>query len=302
LCYHNNNILYLIISKKEGAEVKSICYEICDVCNLNCDYCISSDNHNLVKEDYQKINAFIKKLSPERIVIGGGEPLLDSELLPKLKLLRESLPNGFISLSSNGTLYCDFKELKNYVDCIDISLPSLNSEIYKKMRGKDKLEEVMNSISRVTESGFYTRVSCMLTSQNLETVPELLDYLTSISIDEVRLGRFFPFREARKLNEKYKLTDIELANFMKSLSLKDYPFKVVPPISSLDLMERGYLVINYAGEVFFPTREGRNSFGTIHNPNLIDTLALEGEQEKIFVGMSTKMNMTSKTKRIGEKS
>ena len=137
LCYHNNNILYLIISKKEGAEVKSICYEICDVCNLNCDYCISSDNHNLVKEDYQKINAFIKKLSPERIVIGGGEPLLDSELLPKLKLLRESLPNGFISLSSNGTLYCDFKELKNYVDCIDISLPSLNSEIYKKMRGKD---------------------------------------------------------------------------------------------------------------------------------------------------------------------
>ena len=220
----------------------------------------------------------------------------------KLKLLRESLPNSFISLSSNGTLYYDLRKLKSYVDCIDISLPSLNHEIYKEMRGIDKVEKVINNISRVSEAGFYTRVSCMLTSQNLGTVPELLNYLESVSIDEVRLGRFFPFREARKLNEKYKLADIELDNFMKSLSLTDYPFKVVSPIPSLDLMEKGYLVINYAGEVFFPTREGRKLLGTVYDPDLIDTLTLEEEQEKIFVGMSTKMNTPSKTKRIGEKS
>lgn len=281
--------------------MKSICYEICDVCNLDCDYCISSDNLNSGKEEYHKINEFIKRLVPERIVIGGGEPFLDLELLFKLKLLRESLPNSFISLSSNGTLYYNLKELRNYVDCIDISLPSLNHEIYKKMRGVDKVEEVINNISRVSESDFYTRVSCMLTSQNLKTIPELLDYLKSVSVDEVRLGRFFPFREARKLNEKYKLTDIEPANFMKSFSLRDYPFKVVPPISSLDLMEKGYLVVNYAGEVFFPTREGRMTLGTVHNLDLVDTLTLEEEQEKIFVGMSTKESVAHKMKTIGEK-
>lgn len=302
LCYHNDNILYLVINIKEGVKMKNICYEICDVCNLKCDYCISSDNHNLEKEDYLKINEFIKRLSPERIVIGGGEPFLDPELLTKLKQLRESLPNSFISLSSNGTAYYPLKELQDYVDCIDISFPSLNHEIYKKMRGQDKVEEVINSISRVAESGFYSRVSCMLTSQNLEAVPELLHYLESFSIDEVRLGRFFPFREARKLNEKYKLTDIELANFMKTLSITDYSFKIVPPISSLDLMEKGYLVVNCAGEVFLPTREGRNLLGTVHDLDLIDTLTLEEQQEKIFVGMSTKENTTSRMKKIGEKS
>lgn len=142
----------------------------------------------------------------------------------------------------------------------------------------------------------------MLTSQNLETVPELLNYLKSVSIDQIRLGKFFPFREARKLNEKYKLTDIELANFMKILSLTDYPFKVVPLISSLDLMEKGYLVVNYAGGVFFPTRNGRNFLGTAQNLDLIDTLTLEKQQEKIFVGMSTKENTPNRMKRIGEKS
>ena len=281
--------------------MKSICYEICDVCNLWCDYCISSDNHDSVKEDPQEINEFIKKLSPARVVIAGGEPFLDSELLLKLKLLRESLPNSFVSLSSNGTIFYDFKKLKDYVDCIDISLPTLDHEVYKRMRGRDEVEAVVKNISRVAKSGFYTRVSCMLTSLNLETVPELLDYLESTSINEVRLGRFFPFREARRLNKKYQLTDIELADFMKTLPLTDYSFKAVPPISSLDLMEKGYLVVNYAGEVFFPTREGRNLLGMVRDLDLIDTLALEEQQEKIFVGMSTKENTIDKMKKIGEK-
>lgn len=85
-------------------------------------------------------------MSLERIVIGGGEPFLDPKLLVKLKLLRKSLPNSSISLSSNGTLFYDFKELHDYVNCVDISLPPLNHEVYKKMRGKDKVEEVINSI------------------------------------------------------------------------------------------------------------------------------------------------------------
>ncbi len=42
------------------------------------------------------------------------------------------------------------------------------------MPGKDKVNEVIHNIERVVESGFYVRVSCMLTSLNLETVPALL--------------------------------------------------------------------------------------------------------------------------------
>ncbi len=61
------------------------------------------------------------------------------------------------------------------------------------------------------------------------------------------------------------MSDLELASFMENLPLTDYLFKVVPPISSLDLMESGYFVVNYGGEVFFPTREGRTLLGTVHN-------------------------------------
>ena len=43
------------------------------------------------------------------------------------------------------------------------------------------------------------------------------------------------------------------------------------------------------------------TLGTVHNLDLVDTLTLEEEQEKIFVGMSTKESVAHKMKTIGEK-
>lgn len=268
--------------------MKNICYEMCSLCNLDCDYCISSDNNGIKDYPYNEIIFFIKKLSPQRVVLSGGEPLMDKELIPKVKLLREELPDSFISLSSNATVTFDFSMLKDYVDCVDISLPTLDKEIYKQMRGKDKVNQVIENIQTVLSHQFYTRVSCMLTKANMDTVPELLDYLQNQKVDEVRLGRFFPFRNAAKLNEKYSLTDIELNQFLETIPLSSYSFKIVRPIKSLSLMENGYLTVNYGGEVFYPTGNGKKILGTVRDMNLNSILNVSSTQEQIFIGMSTK--------------
>lgn len=268
--------------------MKNICYEMCNPCNLDCDYCISSDNKGIENYPYDEIIAFIKKIYPQRVVLSGGEPLIDKDLVPKVKLLRESLPNSFISLSSNGTIDFDFSTLKDYIDCIDISLPTLDKEVYKQMRGKDKVDQVLENINKILSHQFYTRVSCMLTKVNIDTIPELLNYLQNQKIDEVRLGRFFPFRNAAKLNEKYSLTDIELEQFLEKLPLSEYSFKIVRPIKSLSLMENGYLTVNYGGEVFYPTGDGKRILGTVGDINPDSILNASNTQEQIFVGMSTK--------------
>lgn len=271
--------------------MKSVCYEICSKCDLSCDYCISSDNCRIEEYPYERIISFIKKLSPQRVVLSGGEPFLDKNLLPKLKLLRQELPDSFISLSSNGTVNYDFSLLEHYVDCIDISLPTLDRKIYTEMRGRDMVLQVMKNIEQVIMGNFYKRISCMMTRVNIDTVPDLLTYLTQINVDEVRLGRFFPFRDASKLNEKYSLTDLELEQFFRDNPLDKYPFKIVPPIKSLSLMENGYLTLNYGGQVFYPTRDGKNVIGMVDSVEANNYLIANNTQEQIFVGMSTKQNV-----------
>ena len=76
----------------------SICYEACKKCNLKCDYCISSDNvWNEEKElPYQDIINRILVFNPKRIVISGGEPLLDPLLIEKIRMIKEHDKNIYI--------------------------------------------------------------------------------------------------------------------------------------------------------------------------------------------------------------
>ena len=126
----------------------SICYEACKECNLKCDYCISSDNQE--KEgceiSYEDIINKMLRFQPQRIVISGGEPLLDHSIIQKIRMIKEHDKKIYISLSTNGTVKFDFKVLKGYINCIDISLPAIDGNIYEQMRGKNFAERVQKNI------------------------------------------------------------------------------------------------------------------------------------------------------------
>ena len=64
--------------------MKNLCYESTSDCMLKCPYCISSDNGIMEKDRYLEIIDFIGELLPERLVIGGGEPLIDPLLKEKI--------------------------------------------------------------------------------------------------------------------------------------------------------------------------------------------------------------------------
>lgn len=280
----------------------NICYESTKNCNLNCDYCITSDNAARNKDNkYNKIVAFIAELKPERLVISGGEPLLDPLLKKKLQLISEKMPNTYVSLSTNGSIKnFDFMSIIDYVDCIDISLPSLDNEIYKKMRGKGLVDDVKNNIDMfqkiINSSGkkIDLRISYTLTKVNKDSLKELLEFAKNIKVNSFRIGRFFPFRDASRCEEKYALSDNEIKSVLKNFNIKKYEkyFKIIPPIASLELMEKGYLTINYLGEIFHPCRNRRIPLGNISRTNPKELLKINEEQKNIFKNIDTKNKYT----------
>lgn len=265
--------------------MENICYESTGKCNLKCDYCISSDNIKSSDnpKKYEEIIDAIAMFQPKRIVISGGEPLLDADLMDKLKAIKEKCPRSFVSISTNGTVEYDFANLKGYIDCIDFSLPALDDSIYTQMRGENFKERVMTGIRNAKAQGMDLRLSYTLTKVNEKELPRILQFAEAAQVEEVRIGRFFPFRDAALCREKYELTDEEIESVMESVPSENYSFRIVPPIKKVEYMESGYLTINYLGEIFLPSRSGKKKIAMVGELSKDRIKEIEREQGKIFV-------------------
>lgn len=274
--------------------MKNICYESTGKCNLKCDYCISADNLNSDREEvsYEEIIKVISEFDPQRIVISGGEPMLDPELSAKLKIIRQSCPRAFLSISTNGACEYDYESIMEYIDCIDFSLPALNRQIYAEMRGCDCIEIVKENIQKIKEGHSHCelRLSYTLTKVNKEELPDILEFASKQGVDELRIGRFFPFRDAALCKDKYELSDEEINDVRDFINSKDYPFRMVPPIADLECMEAGYLAINYLGEIFLPSREGKRKLAEVGKLSKAEIEKIEAaiEQNNIFVSTNMK--------------
>lgn len=237
----------------------SICYEACKECNLKCDYCISSDNQE--KEgceiSYEDIINKMLRFQPQRIVISGGEPLLDHSIIQKIRMIKEHDKKIYISLSTNGTVKFDFKVLKGYINCIDISLPAIDGNIYEQMRGKNFAERVQKNIVCAKNAGLYVRISYVLTKVNSNELFKVLEFAKSAKVDEVRIGRFLSLRNAQKCKQKYEISQEEIEKLMLKVYEQKYDFDIIPPIDSTEKIEKNYLNIDFNGEFFLPTINGK---------------------------------------------
>ena len=100
-------------------EVSHLEWHIAHSCNLTCEGCIhfTNDNHNEIisieklKEWYSLWN---KKLSPKRMVLLGGEPLLNKDIVEIVYLTREmwnQQKNGNYWITTNGLLLGNYPKL-----------------------------------------------------------------------------------------------------------------------------------------------------------------------------------------------
>lgn len=274
--------------------MKNICYESTSNCILACPYCISSDNGTLVNDNYKEIINFIGDLHPDRIVIGGGEPLIDPLLKQKIQMIinryREIGIEPYISLSTSGA--CNISEdmwkfLKGRIQCFDVSIPSLNHDTYKLMRGKDLLENALINAKKAVNYGLNVRISIVMTKQNKNELTNILAFAEKINVNSVRIGRYFPFRNAYNVKDIYELDESEILQLIEDINMGKYngiyTRKIIPPIKSLDMMN-GYLNVDFNGQLFIPTENGKRVIGNINNVSIRDLNdLLIKPQQKIFI-------------------
>lgn len=183
-------------------EKKRVVWEVTHLCNYRCVHCCSKSGiaQRETELTYSEIIRVLDELKTEdvqEIYYSGGEPFIRSDMFD---ILRETRKRGILAnISTNGSfltpsLVQKLKEID--VNLIHISLDSDQEEKYNMFRGGDYYKKTIEAINNAKRAGLYVRVGAVIWRDNADRLQEMIEFLTSLGVDEVvfnwliKVGRF----------------------------------------------------------------------------------------------------------------
>mgnify|MGYP001366705308 FL=1 len=147
-----------------GRKFPYIRMSITDVCNFKCGYCLpngyqvdKSDNRKFLHlDEIKRLAKCFSELGVCKIRITGGEPTVRKDFFEIIKVLKFDAGIEKVVITTNG-YHLDKKAklfVKSGLNGVNISIDSLNREIFKSVTGHDRLPEILRGIKNLQELGF----------------------------------------------------------------------------------------------------------------------------------------------------
>jgi cyclic pyranopterin phosphate synthase len=141
-------------------KIKHIRFSVTSKCNYKCIYCdkegfIPKTTELTIDEITKLCRILAEVLKVTRIKFTGGEPLCREDIVQIIKNVHELNLYKDISLTTNGYYLCENAEnlYKAGLNRINVSLNSLNPEVYKKLNRSDSLDKVLKGLKKAKDVG-----------------------------------------------------------------------------------------------------------------------------------------------------
>lgn len=193
----NNEKVNSILAVRNGVKKMdehfpiSVEFHLTDNCNLNCEWCTDKElRQNKAVMDLQIIKRLFREFWHHGTGVtleGGGEPTLH----PNFKEVVEIGANAGIDMGliTNGTV--DISDCVDKLKWVRISLDSSTREEYKKEKGVDSFDHVLENLSKMSAKRnpeqTFVGVGYVLTTRNQSRLIELVRHLDSIGVDYIYL-------------------------------------------------------------------------------------------------------------------
>jgi len=206
----------------------------------------------MTAQEIVRIAKVAVSLGIARVKLTGGEPLMRKDLPEIISGISAIQGLKDLSLTTNGLLLSDMaKDLYGRgLKRVNISLPSLNAEIYHRLTG-GKLQDALAGVKSAIETGFCPVKLNMviLKDVNVGDVPSLIEYarqnrvvLQLIELDPINVGGNYYLTHHRSLEEQEQLLKeqaltVESRPFMHNRLIYHLPnvtVEIVHPIENTD--------------------------------------------------------------------
>jgi GTP 3',8-cyclase len=216
-----------------GHHISYLRVSITDRCNERCLYCMPQELQEWLPRaevlNYDEITRLVRiasELGVRKLRVTGGEPLVRKDVLKLFQQLGKLPGITDIGVSTNGSLLAKPTETggtvaQSLVQCgvrtANISLDTLDRELYRAITGRDFLLQTLDGISAAKAAGFaQVKLNAVLMrGRNEEDLPELVRFagkenlllrfieLMPVTLTDVLTDKnFLPIAEAKERLQK----------------------------------------------------------------------------------------------------
>jgi cyclic pyranopterin phosphate synthase len=222
-------------------------------------------------------------LGISRVKLTGGEPLMRKDT-PEIVKGIAALPGlNDLSMTTNGTMLAHLAEElhANGLRRINVSLPTLDDEVYNKLCG-GRLNDVLEGVKTAVKAGLYPVKLNMLILKDVNdyAVPEMMEFaretgtiLQLIELEPINVSDAYYSESHRPLDDyedmlRQKAVKVETRQYMQSRRIYYLPYVKVEVIHPIENMEfcRNCTRLRV-------TSDGKLKPCLMRNDNLIDVLA-----------------------------
>ncbi len=230
-------------------KLETISWIINSRCNLECLHCYTkSIQGKELRPDYsEKDIALMAKnigsVNPKVVIISGGEPLIDKDLLIFLREARK-IASEELWLCTNGMLLSDeFVELlkKKGVNGITLSLRHPNPIKEAEISQNNGIHgRVLKAIKKIERAGIRVVLEMTIMKSNCDSIDDFIDLCACNKVDTIMFKRFRPIGRGEENNlalSKTKNKQVLHHIFLRAKSNPKLNIRVHDPLYSLEIYE-----------------------------------------------------------------
>jgi cyclic pyranopterin phosphate synthase len=237
-----------VLKDKYGRIHSYLRVSLTDKCNLNCSYCNPKGGNGAdslksellsYEEMLRLIGVFIKYLGINKIRLTGGEPLIRKQIdtfITALNEFRNSYPVTF-GITTNGILLKNKIDLlkENGFEYVNISLDTLDNDMFKKITGSGALENVIESIQSALEKGLKVKLNTVvMKGVNTNEIKNFLNFALNNKVN-IRFIEYMPF-SGNGWNKERFISIREIMEIVKSY------IDILPAASGYGSAAKDYLI------------------------------------------------------------
>ena len=153
-----------------GRTIDYLRISLTDRCDLRCIYCMPAEGvenipHReiLTFEETARLVRIMAGLGVRKIRLTGGEPLIRRDICSLVAMIDAVDGIEEICLTTNGTTLSDHAVMLRDagVDRINVSLDTVDRDVYKRITGADRLDDVMRGIDTAYGLGIPLKINCV---------------------------------------------------------------------------------------------------------------------------------------------
>ena len=201
---------------KYGREIDYLRISLTDRCNLRCIYCmpeegVKSLSHAeiLTSDEILRICRCAADLGIRKIKLTGGEPLVRKGCASLAKQIKAITGIEKVTLTTNGILLAEQLDalLDAGIDAINISLDTLDPELFKKVARRDGLEKVFEGIeAALAHPGLSLKINSVPVIKEKENFIGIAGlaqkypiHVRFIEMMPIGFGKQFPFQDEESI-------------------------------------------------------------------------------------------------------